>query len=221
MKTKEWILRAVKTKSSLTSADVAKRFGMSRQAAAKHLRELAAQKQLVRMGSTRNARYLAYHPGKAKSAAKRSVFSSVCALKKLDEDRVFQGAELKLGLRKMLSAQARRIAAYSFCEMLNNAIDHSRASSAKVHVEYDNTNFWFTVDDPGIGVFESVRKKFRLRNHQEAAMHLLKGKQTTFPERHSGQGIFFTSKIADEFTLESAEQQLVVDNRIQDVILKD
>ena len=64
MKTKEWILRAVKTKSSLTSADVAKRFGMSRQAAAKHLRELAAQKQLVRMGSTRNAGIWPIIPGK-------------------------------------------------------------------------------------------------------------------------------------------------------------
>jgi hypothetical protein len=33
--------------------------------------------------------------------------------------------------------------------------------------------------------------------------HLFKGKQTTDPTRHSGQGIFFTSRISDTFSLSS------------------
>ena len=65
--------------------------------------------------------------------------------------------------------------------------------------------FTFTVSDRGVGAFESVRKKFKMKNSFEAAEHLLKGKQTTAPERHSGQGIFFTSRIADHFALERFE----------------
>ena len=48
----------------------------------------------------------------------------------------------------------------------------------------------------------------------------MKGKQTTMPSRHSGQGIFFTSRAADLFALESARVKMVIDNRVQDVALE-
>jgi hypothetical protein len=53
-----------------------------------------------------------------------------------------------------------------------------------------------------------------------AAEHLLKGKQTTDPKHHSGQGIFFTSKIADLFVLKSDSLELRIDNAVsQDTFL--
>jgi hypothetical protein len=45
-----------------------------------------------------------------------------------------------------------------------------------------------------------------LKNHLEAIQDLLKGKQTTMPKSHSGEGIFFTSKIADNLTISSSQE---------------
>jgi hypothetical protein len=46
---------------------------------------------------------------------------------------------------------------------------------------------------------------------------LLKGKVTTAPLAHSGEGIFFTSKAADNFTIRSYEWELRVDTTIPDI----
>jgi hypothetical protein len=50
---------------------------------------------------------------------------------------------------------------------------------------------------------------------------LFKGKQTTMPERHSGQGIFFTSRIADRFVLRSNRLESVIDNDRDDSYFSD
>jgi hypothetical protein len=55
----------------------------------------------------------------------------------------------------------------------------------------------------------------------DAIQDLLKGKETTAPEAHSGEGIFFTSKIADFLTLKSFGKKVVFDNIGQDIYIKD
>jgi ERCC4-type nuclease len=54
----------------------------------------------------------------------------------------------------------------------------------------------------------------------EAIQDILKGKTTTMPKSHSGQGIFFTSKSGDLFILDSFGYQVIVDNKIPDVFVK-
>jgi hypothetical protein len=53
----------------------------------------------------------------------------------------------------------------------------------------------------------------------EAMQDLLKGKTTTAPKAHSGEGIFFTSKVADLFTLDSYGFEMTVDNLKEDVFI--
>lgn len=222
MKSKAWILGRARRRGSVRTTEAAKALGVTRQTAAQHLRELVARGELTRLGSTKSARYVpaqAVFPGRA--APGRPLFSARHALRGLEEDAVWREADLKMGLKRRLSPAAHRIAAYAFTEMLNNAVDHSRASHAGVRLKCGRGLFEFTVEDAGIGAFESIRRKFRLKDHFAAVEHLLKGKQSADPKRHSGQGIFFTSKIADCFVLESAKLRLVVDNRIDDVILRD
>ena len=55
----------------------------------------------------------------------------------------------------------------------------------------------------------------------DAIQDLLKGKETTAPEAHSGEGIFFTSKIADFLTIKSFGKKVVFDNVGQDIYIKD
>jgi anti-sigma regulatory factor (Ser/Thr protein kinase) len=40
-----------------------------------------------------------------------------------------------------------------------------------------------------------------MRHETQAILELSKGKLTTDPDRHSGQGIFFTSRMMDEFSI--------------------
>ena len=101
--------------------------------------------------------------------------------------------------------------------MLNNAIEHSKSDKIEVEVVLENKKLRFYVNDYGIGVFRNVMKDRGLKSELEAMQDLLKGKTTTQPKSHSGEGIFFTSKAADQYELESYGYQLVVDNNINDV----
>jgi anti-sigma regulatory factor (Ser/Thr protein kinase) len=221
MKTKELILKEVQKKGVIRTSDVVRLTKISRQGAAKHLRELVAEGKLLKEGSTHNAKYLPFSKSKTAQSSREKPFSLTHRLKGLEEDKVFSDMARKLSLKRKLSDSAFSIVNYAFSEMLNNAIDHSKGLSVRVEVRFANGSLEFEIRDKGIGTFESVRKKFKLKNHLEAAEHVLKGKQTTAPAQHSGQGIFFTSRIADQFALESRKLKLDVNNEIHDVGLVD
>jgi len=108
---------------------------------------------------------------------------------------------------------------YAFSEMLNNAIEHSKSKWVEISVEENKTDLTFVVRDFGIGVFRSVKRKRKLESELAAIQDLLKGKVTTQPKFHSGEGIFFTSKVAGTFTLESYKYQLKIDNEIKDIFV--
>lgn len=218
MKVKEFILSRIKQKGQIKSSEVIREFGITRQTAAQHFRELAAKKLITRLGTTLGARYVPF-----RSQDKLLNQGGVHLIKKLaglNEDRIFDQIDLQLQLKKHLSPQAYKIGAYAFSEILNNAIDHSKARTVSIDFDVKNGNIEFWIKDAGMGAFESIRKMFKLRDHLEAAEHLMKGKQTTMPSRHSGQGIFFTSRAADFFSIESAGLRLLIDNRSEDVALE-
>jgi hypothetical protein len=64
-------------------------------------------------------------------------------------------------------------------------------------------------------------KHKKLKSELEAIQDLLKGKQTTDPERHSGEGIFFTSKIADTFVIKSSTKKLTYDNLHNEIFIEE
>lgn len=121
------------------------------------------------------------------------------------------------GLRDNVSS----IFDYAFSEMLNNAIEHSRSENIEISVEKTGHNLTFHVRDFGIGVFRNVMEKRRLKSEFESIQDLLKGKTTTAPKAHSGEGIFFTSKAADVFVLESFGLRLRIDNLIHDFFVEE
>lgn len=221
MNTKELILRQARRKGVVRTSDIGKFVPLSRQTIVQHFRELVAAGKLVKQGSTRNASYVPRSRKTAFLAASMPAFARNVKAKGLSEDQVFEEAAMKMGLARRLSAGAYKIARYTFTEMLNNAIEHSKSPRITTELSCAQGQFLFRVCDRGVGAFESVRRKFGLKNHFEAVEHLLKGKQSADPEHHSGQGIFFTSRIADRFVLESARLKLIVDNKARDTFLED
>ncbi len=104
----------------------------------------------------------------------------------------------------------------AFNEMLNNAIDHSEGSEARIKFEV-TPDFWsFEIIDDGCGVFAKIMNEFGLADFFESVAELSKGKQTTSPKAHSGESIFFTSKAVDVFRLYSDGIEWTVNNFLRD-----
>ena len=103
-----------------------------------------------------------------------------------------------------LSENVQHIWAYAMSEMVNNVIDHSNAEQMFVIVEQNYLQTSVVIVDDGIGIFEKIKNHFSLPNLDEAICELFKGKLTTDADNHSGEGIFFTSKMMDSFLISSS-----------------
>lgn len=94
--------------------------------------------------------------------------------------------------------------AYGFSEILNNVIDHSEGTKVYIEVKIDNKKININIFDNGIGIFQKIKNALKLDSITESLLHLSKGKFTTDPSKHTGEGIFFTSRIFDKFTIFSS-----------------
>lgn len=91
------------------------------------------------------------------------------------------------------------ICAHGFTEMLNNVMDHSQSPTAQLKVQRSAARISIMVIDKGIGIFKHIQEECKLEDIHHAILDLAKGKLTTDPEKHSGEGIFFTSRMFDAF----------------------
>lgn len=186
---------------AVSSGTVAERAGVTRQAAHYHLRRLVEAGELAPVGKGRASRY-----------TRRSLWTKEFEITGLEEDIVWRELSTTVPELETVSEDARTIARYAFTEMLNNAIDHSRSELVTASVGSSHDRLVFSISDSGIGAFENVRKVNALEDHVAAIQEIAKGKLTTDPARHSGQGIFFTSKAVDVFVLSSNGWKWLVDN---------
>lgn len=140
----------------------------------------------------------------------------------LVEDRVW--SELRTELKSRVGSipdPARRILGYAITEMANNAIDHSHGTTLDATLVVDEAKVSVRLADDGLGAFRSIADTFGYDEVADAVVDLTKGKRTTDPSRHSGEGIFFTSKAVDVFGLEANGYRFAVDNLEGDVALGD
>jgi len=216
--TRQQILDYLDDHDEATGADLCRHLGISRQAVNQHIKRLILDRRVEKQGATRGAVYRRADPNRPAAAAV-SVQKTII-LPGLEEDAVFAELSLRLNLQRRLGKLARNIARYAFTEILNNAIDHSQSSRCELGAEVDRYAYRFRIRDFGLGIFQSIASKFELQDESAAVGELLKGKTTTMAERHSGEGIFFTSKSADRISFRSHRTTLVFDNRKQDVFIE-
>jgi hypothetical protein len=96
--------------------------------------------------------------------------------------------------------------------LLNNAIDHSGGTNVSVQVWLSEAALVVEIGDDGIGALERPREGKDLPNLYAAAAEPTKGKQTTAPDRHTGEGSSSPRKAFDLFSLESNGVAWIVDN---------
>lgn len=90
---------------------------------------------------------------------------------------------------------------YCFTEIFNNAIDHSEGTEIFVYVQADALNTELTIHDNGVGIFKKIQVAMELVDERQAVLELAKGKFTTDKSRHSGLGVFFSSRMLDSFDI--------------------
>ena len=171
------------------------KFGISRQAANRHLKSLVDNKQIAASGKTRQKRY------ESVPIAEKTFNLEI--IPGLSEDTVwrrFFEPQLE-GVKENVLG----ICQYAFTEMVNNIIDHSESSDAVVSVVYTIAKIEFVICDHGVGIFEKITKALGLEDHRHAILELTKGKVTTDPEHHTGEGVFFTSRMFDAFSIHSGD----------------
>jgi len=213
--TRDAIRLFIEKNGSATGPELADHLEITRQAVSLQLRQLIAAGEVLKAGSTRAARYFPADAAPAARGVKRDL-----ELAGLDESGVYEDLATSLNLSR-LPTNVEAIVHYAFTEMLNNAIDHSMTDRCTIEVTVDAAKVSFSVKDGGIGVFRSIAEKFELEDESAAMIELVKGKTTTMPEAHSGEGIFFVSRSADRFILRSHRLQIEWDQGRDDVFVSD
>lgn len=220
MLSKKIILDRAYKQGRIKTRDFLGDFNVSRQHVSNLISELVDEKKLIKLGSTRSAVYVTPEYLDANADELPTRYYRQFENNHLEEHKVMQDIERNFTPYDDLSENVKSIFSFAFSEMLNNAIEHSGSNKIHITIDVHNNELSFVVDDFGIGAFRNIMKKRGLENELEAIQDLLKGKVTTMPKLHSGEGIFFTSKIGDEFLLNSYGYQLIVNNTIDDVFVK-
>ncbi len=134
----------------------------------------------------------------------------------LQEDSIY-GEDFFPYLRD-LPENIKHIWAYAFTEILNNAIEHSKSETIFIVMEKNYLSTRICIMDRGIGIFNNIvqymKKKYERDDIEieDAIMELFKGKLTTAETNHSGEGIFFTSRMMDRFVILSSNMYFSHDN---------
>lgn len=110
---------------------------------------------------------------------------------------------------------------YGATEMVNNAIDHSGAREVQVRLTRNALFTTLVVKDEGEGIFLKIQRALDLHDPRESILELAKGKLTTAPDRHTGEGIFFTSRMMDFFEIESGNLRFSHQPRAHDTIAEE
>lgn len=210
MDNKEKMLKYIENKGKITSSDLAMSFGFSRQYINQVLKYLISDKKIVKVGSTKSTAYFSLSYIKENPSVIPNIFRKRYKNKGLEEHRVLIEIQDKFPILMGLPENIQSIFTFTFSEMFNNAIEHSKSKSIQVEVSVIDKKLSFMIEDSGIGVFRNIKNTRKLKSEIEAIQDLLKGKTTTMPKSHSGEGIFFTSRSAEMFILDSFGYQLIV-----------
>jgi len=191
---RRFLIDAVRTGKKNIVSETCNYFAISQQSVHRHLSFLVDKGFLESAGTTRTRTY---------SLGPIRQQSGTYALSAIREDTLYRN-EFAFVVED-LPKNVEDICHYGFTEMVNNAIDHSGGSEVRITAERTSDRLLLSVDDDGEGIFNRIARLMQLDDPREAILELSKGKLTTDPDNHTGEGIFFTSRAFDDFILHSGD----------------
>ncbi|MCK4994479.1 MAG: DUF4325 domain-containing protein [Candidatus Omnitrophica bacterium] len=191
---RKFILKNISTNPQHIVNQTSEYFNISRQAVNRYIQDLLKEGQISATGNTRQRIY-------SLKVLHKSNFS--IPLIDLKEDVLWRAKIAELF--QNFPSNVINIWHYSFTEMVNNAIDHSAGTKIVISIEMNSFLAKISIHDNGVGIFKKIKKECNLEDERHAVLELAKGKLTTDSENHTGEGVFFTSRMLDDFAILSGE----------------
>lgn len=184
-----YILEKISNRDSEIIATTVNSFGISKNTVSNYLRELQDNKVIKKV--KRNCYEL------VSNKQEFVLYKNDGQL--IEESKIYDSYILPL--LNNVSKNVLQIWQYVFSEMTNNVIEHSEATELRIVVKQDHLKTEIILVDNGIGIFNKIKNHLGLTDTEDAICELFKGKLTTDEAHHSGEGIFFSSKILDSFAI--------------------
>ena len=184
---KIFLIQNVTANPDTLTAMTCNHFQITKPTVYKYINELMEDKVLEKTGSGRFPKYQLV----------KTVYNWEYENKNLEEDIIWSKVIAPLLIE--INSNVKEICQYGFTEMVNNVIDHSGAKILAIELTVDYLKTKIRVADNGIGIFRKIQQSLGLEHPDQAILELAKGKFTSDPENHSGEGIFFTSRVFDMF----------------------
>ncbi len=191
---RDFILRNVETHPKDITSCTADKFNLTRQGVLRHIRSLITEGHLAVSGRTKGRKYTLQPKIETFHIEINSDTS---------EDVIWR--TMLLPLFDQVRKNVLDILQYGFTEMFNNVLDHSETQKAYISVDSYPNRIRLCVRDFGIGIFNKIQNDLGLDDIRHAILELSKGKLTTDPSKHTGEGIFFTSRMFDEYAILSSD----------------
>ncbi len=171
-----------------------RKFGLSRQAVLRHMKVLILDGKIEAHGRTRD-RYYVLKP------FVNELFEFDISLS-IDEDVI--GRRHVYPHLKDCPLNVRQICEYGFSQILNNVIVHSMGNSCKIRFLVNEESINLKIRDDGKeGLFSRIASNYNLDDPFCSALELTKGKVSTDFQGHTGEGIFFVSRLFDSIIIRS------------------
>lgn len=187
------ILRDVKYHPGDIAKHIAKIFSITPQAVYSHIKRLEKEELIASTGIGKGKKYFLGDVRKHNASFQLRDDFAEHEVWRDHYSFIFEG----------LSENVSDICHYGFTEMVNNVIDHSAGTYVYISVLRRKDIVVIIVIDDGEGIFKRIRRMCNLADERQALLELSKGKLTTDPENHTGEGIFFTSRVFDKFDIDS------------------
>ncbi len=188
---KEFILIKIDKHSNTITQTTVDHFKISRPTVLKYINELIGAKLIEKKGSNRYPKYKLY------TEEKKFTYKNI----DLEEDIIWAKNISKELIN--INHNVRDICQYGFTEMVNNVIDHSESKDLTITLKQSYKEITMYIYDSGIGIFNKIQQALGLLDPKHSILELAKGKFTSDPDNHTGEGIFFTSRMFDSFCIMS------------------
>ena len=202
-KIKQFILNNISLHQKDIIYTAINQFGISRQAALKHMNALIDDNKVMAYGKTRDRRY--------------QLIPQVNFNKTLPIDSNLISYEVTqkqiLIHLESLSKNIFQICEYSIEALLSNIIDHANASSLYVKLFLTYSDLHIIISDNGSGLLGNIKTKLGLSNTQLAAIEIAKGQVTTNPLQNSGDALNTIFHLFDRVKIDSSGFGIMYDSR--------
>ncbi len=197
-----YILKHIERHPSNIVAITSSHFSVTRTTVHRHLNNLLKDNLIIKSGTTRAIKY--FNTNSLNREISYKITKNLSELNALDKD--FDS------IFKKLPENIYDICTYGFTEIFNNAIDHSGGSKITVFTSLEKKHLTLKIIDNGEGIFKHIADYFKLDDLRESILELNKGKMTTDPANHTGEGIFFCARVFGIFEIYANNIHYIRDN---------